>query len=101
MFLEVRGHREISAPVVGVVKDDDIVTTGVVAGDLDGVLHRFGAGVEQRRALLVLTRGELVEGLADVDVLLIGGDHEAGVGEVLDLASARPRSLGGCRCRRW
>ena len=78
-------HREVGPAVVGVVEHDDRVAAGVVAGDLDGVLHRLGPGVEQRRALLVGARGELGQLLADLDVLLVGRDHEAGVGEVGDL----------------
>ena len=33
--------------MVGVVEGDDAVLAGVVPGHLDGVLDRFGAGVEQ------------------------------------------------------
>ena len=53
------------------------------AGHLDGVLHGLGAGVEQHGALLVVAGGEPVQLLGDGDVALVGGDHEAGVGEVL------------------
>ena len=59
------------------------------AGDLDGVLDRLGAGVEQRGALVVVARGELVERLGDGDVALVRRDHEARVGERLDLGLDR------------
>ena len=82
-------HREVRPPVVGVVEHDDGVAAGVVARHLHRVLHRLGPGVEERRALLVVAGGELGELLADLDVLLVGRDHEAGVGEVGDLALHR------------
>ena len=69
--------------MVGVVEGDDGVPAGGQAGHLDGVLHGFGAGVEQHGALLVVARGEPVQLLGDGDVALVGRDHEAGVGEVL------------------
>ena len=49
-------HRQVGAAVVGVVEDDHGVAAGVDAGDLDGVLDRLGAGVEQRRLLRVVAR---------------------------------------------
>src|SRR5690606_23717654 len=41
--LEVHGHGEVGAPVVGVLEHGDTGTTGVFAGDLDAVLNGFGA----------------------------------------------------------
>src|SRR5690606_30141442 len=49
------------------------------------VLNRLGTAVEQGASLLEPSRGELVELFGDRHILLIGGDHEAGVGEVGDL----------------
>jgi hypothetical protein len=72
--------------VVGVVEDDDGVAAGVGAGDLHSVLDRFGAGVQQHGALLVVTRGQAVEGFGDLDVALVGADHEAGVREGPELS---------------
>ena len=40
-------HGQVGAPVIGVLYGHDRVPAGVGAGDLDRVLHRFGAGVEQ------------------------------------------------------
>ena len=74
-------HREVGAPVVGVVEDRDRVPTGGDPGDLDGVLDRLGAGVEQRGLLGVVARRQLREGRADVDVAVVRRDHEAGVRE--------------------
>ena len=71
--------------MVGVVEGDDGVAAGEVARDLDGVLDGLGAGVEERGALLVVTGRQVVEGLGDLEVLLVGRHHEAGVGEVLHL----------------
>ena len=72
--------------MVGVVEGDDRVPAGGHPGDLDRVLHRLGAGVEQRRALLVIVPGvSSLSFSATVDVLLVRRDHEAGVGEVGDL----------------
>ena len=50
------------------------------AGVLDRVLQRFAAGVEQRGALLVVARGQPVQRFGDLDVGLVGGGQEAGVG---------------------
>ena len=49
-------HRQVGAAVVGVVERDHRLPPGVVAGDLDRVLDRLGARVEQRGALLVGAR---------------------------------------------
>ena len=100
-------HRQVGAPVVGVVEHGDRHPAGVGAGDLDGVLDRLGAGVEQRRPLLVAAGGQLGELLAHVDVAVVRRDHEAGVRERPDLvddplddlgrgvADARDRDAGG------
>ena len=53
--------------------------------DLHGVLDRLGAGVKQGGRLCVGSRRELSQLLADLDVTVVGGDHEAGVRELGDL----------------
>ena len=78
-------HGQVGAPVIGVVERDDRLAPGRVPGDLDRVLHRLRARVEQRGPLLVIARRARRELLADRDVLLVRGDHEAGVGEPGDL----------------
>ena len=56
------------------------------AGDLDRVLDRLGAGVEEQRLLLLArARRQLAEAPADVDVWLVGPDHEALVQVAVDL----------------
>ena len=46
-------HREVGAPVVGVVEHEDRGAPGRPPGDLDGVLDGLGPGVHQHRPLLV------------------------------------------------
>ena len=87
-------HRQVGAPVVGVVEDDDRVAAGVGARDLDRVLDRLGAGVEQRRLLRVVARGEPGERLAHLHVALVGRDHEAGVRERRHLLGDPSYDLG-------
>ena len=83
--------------MVAVVERDDGLPPGGRAGDLDGVLDGLGAGVEQRRALLVVAGRQRVELLADGDVALVRRDHEARVRErgdlVLDRLDDERRSL--------
>ena len=71
--------------MVGVVERHHRGAAGVDAGYLHRVLHRLSTGIEQRGALLEGPRGEPVEMFRHRDVLLVRGDHEAGVGEVGDL----------------
>ena len=94
-------HREVGPAVVGVVEDDDGLPAGGQPGDLDRVLHGLGAGVEQRRALLVVAGGQPGQLLADGDVPLVRPDHEAGVGEGGHLRLDRGDDLGARSCRRW
>jgi bacterial/archaeal transporter family-2 protein len=60
------------------VEDDDCLTAGRRASDLDHVLDRLGAGIQKQALLLpVATRRELCEPAADLDVRLVHADHEA------------------------
>lgn len=54
-------------------------------GVLDRVLNRFGTGIEQRGALLVVPGSDSVECLGDLQVLLVGCRQKACVGEPLSL----------------
>lgn len=60
-------------------------TTGVGPRDLDGVLHGFGAGAEQRGALVEVAGCVLVQPLRDADEALVLGHHEARVREPVEL----------------
>ncbi len=82
-------HREIGAAVVGVLEHHHRLPTGVRPRDLDGVLHRLGPGIEQRRALVVIPGSEPVERLGHFHIALVRGDHETGVGERLHLRGHR------------
>ena len=89
---DLRGHRhrEQRAAVEGVVEDDDRGPPGRDARDLDGVLDRLGARVQQDRLLVVATAGrELGEPAADLDVRLVHPDHEALVQVLVDLGVDR------------
>lgn len=55
---------------------------GVFAGDLDGVLNGFGAGVDQYALLGKIARSVFVELLAHLDVVGVRGGGEVGVGEL-------------------
>ena len=55
-------------------------SSGGRTGIFHGVLHRLAAGVEQRGALLVLARGQPVQRLGNLNVGLVRGGKEAGVG---------------------
>ena len=93
-------HREVGAAVVAVVEARRRPCGRWRPGDLHGVLHRLGAGVEQRRALLVVAGREPGQRLAHRDVALVRRDHEAGVGERAPTCSGTARDHRGWRCRR-
>ena len=80
--------------MIAVLDDDNGLSTGVRAGDLDGVLDCLSTGVEQCRALLMVAGSHPVERLADLDVPGVGGDHEAGVRELRDLGLHGRHDLG-------
>ena len=85
---DLRGHRhrQERPAVEGVVEDDHGGPAGRGARDLDGVLDRLGAAVDQDRLLLVAAaRRELGEPAAHVDVRLVHADHEALVQVPVDL----------------
>ena len=85
---DLRGHRhrQERAAVEAVVEHDDRGPAGRGARDLDRVLDRLGAGVDEERALLALAAGrELGEAAADLDIGLVRADHEALVEVEVDL----------------
>ena len=78
--LHLRGHRhrQQRAAVERVVEDDDGRPPRRRAGDLDGVLDRLGARVDEDRLLLLAgARRQLGQAAADLDVGLVDADHEA------------------------
>ena len=71
-----------------VVENDNGRAAGGGAGDLDRVLDRLGARVDEERLLLGAAHGcrrVLGEPATDLDVRLVGADHEALVQEAVDL----------------
>ena len=91
-----------------VVEDDHRGPAGGDARDLDGVLDRFRAGVDEQALLLLARAGrELGEPPADLDIRLVETDHHALVQVAVDLlvqrrhdgAAARGRGSGS-RARR-
>ena len=82
-------HRQVGPAVICVIERHHGRFACVRPGDLDRVLDRFRAGVEQRRPLLARAGREPVELFGDRDVPLVRCDHEAGVGEPGRLISNR------------
>ena len=79
-------HRQERPPVEAVLEDDDRGPAGRGARDLDGVLDRLCAGVDEDRLLALAGAGRVLgEPPADLDVRLVGADHEALVQEAVDL----------------
>jgi hypothetical protein len=72
--------------VEGVGEGDDALAAGRDARDLDGVLDRLGAGVDQEGLLRRRVRGDAAERLGHLDVGLVHADREA---EVLEAAAWR------------
>jgi hypothetical protein len=46
--LEVHGHGQVCAAVVGVIEYGNLAATGVFSGNLYGILNGFCSRVEQR-----------------------------------------------------
>jgi hypothetical protein len=89
---ELRGHRhrEVRAAVERAVEDDDARPAGRGARDLDRVLDRLGARVQEQGLRGGAARPELVELLGDGDIRLVDADHEALVEVAVDLLVDRP-----------
>ena len=74
-------HREHRPAVEAGVERDHGGTAGRDARDLDGVLDRLGAGVEERRPRRAGERDDPAEPLCELDVRRVGHDREIGVDE--------------------
>jgi hypothetical protein len=71
--------------VVGVLEDNDGGPLGVVAGDLDRVLHGLGPAVHKHGLLGEVARRQAAELVRQPDGGLVRAHHEAGVGEFIGL----------------
>ena len=60
-------------------------------GDLDGVLDRLGAAVEERGLVRAGDRRAVEQALGELDVRVVRQDREVGVQEAVDLRLARAR----------
>jgi hypothetical protein len=93
------GQGEQGAAVEGVVEHDHRGAARGGPGDLDDVLGRLGAGVHQQRPLVVVARGDAVEGLGHGHVRLVHHRVLAGVQValhlVLDRLDDRRRGVAG------
>jgi hypothetical protein len=83
--LRREAHGQERPPVEAAVERDDRGPSGVVPGDLDGVLDRLGAGVDQHRLLLVRARREVGQHPAHLEVRLVRRDREARVDQLAGL----------------
>jgi hypothetical protein len=88
------GHAHHGAAVEAPLEGDGAAATGVGAGDLDGVLHRLGAGGEEEGALGGGAGHQGIQLLRQLDIAGVGGDLEAGVAELLELLAHRRHHLG-------
>jgi hypothetical protein len=93
--LACEGQREKGAAVKSVFETEDRRSTGVGAGDLDGVLDALGAAVGEKSLLLPVDRSELVEAFREAEVDFIRSHVKAGMGESIDLLLDRCHDLGG------
>ena len=89
--VRLRGHRQRHprATVERAVERDDALPLRVEARELDGVLDRLGAGVEEGAARLAADRRERAEPLGELDVALVRDDREVRVEEAIDLLGDR------------
>jgi hypothetical protein len=72
------GHREERSAVERVLEDHDARLARGRAGDLDRVLDRLGAAVQEQALLVLAGAGRQVcESPADLDVRFVDPDHEA------------------------
>ena len=62
-------------------------TLGVSAGNLDCVLYRFRAAVDENSFLGKFSRRDFVHPLGEADVAFVGRDLDAGVQESVELVA--------------
>ena len=85
MGLGGEAEREQRAAVEGALEGDHGGAPRVGARELDRVLDRLGARVEERGARLARDRRQREQPLGQADVVLVREDGEVGVREALDL----------------
>src|SRR5580704_1036836 len=81
------GHRHVGAAMESVFECKNRGAPGVGAGDLDGILDGFGAGVDQKSLLGELAWRNRIEPFGQCDVALVGKYVEAGVKEAVELST--------------
>ena len=89
MRLRRHRHREQRAAVEGALEGDHGRPLRVRAGELDRVLDRLGAGVEERRLGGAGDRRDRDQPLGELDVDLVRDDREVGVREARELLLRR------------
>ena len=82
-------QRHHGAAVKRVFEGDDAGALGVGARNLDRVLDRLGAAVDEDGFLRELARSDFVHALGKPDVALVGRDLHAGVQEAIELVFHR------------
>ncbi len=89
--MRLRGHGQgHPRPAVEcALERDDRLALRVEARELDGVLDRLGAGVEERSTRLPGDRSQRAEPLRELDVALVRDDREVRVEEPVDLLGDR------------
>jgi hypothetical protein len=73
--------------VKSVLEADDRRPAGRVARDLDRVLDRLGAGVDEEGALVVGPGRDAVQPLGQRDIGFVGRDRERGMGQAIQLGA--------------
>ena len=89
-----QGHAHEGAAVEAARKGDDGLASSGVAGDLDGVLDRLGAGGDEDGFLVEFAGQHAVQPFGEMHIALIGHDLMAGVGETVELRLDRLDHLG-------
>ena len=87
--LRRQGERQVRPAVERALEADHRRAAGVGASELDGVLDRLRAGVEERRLRRARERGEREQALRELGVDLVGDDREVGVREAIELLLRR------------